>query len=68
MALVDNKYYMMFAWGMQKHAQLGLGDIGSPCSNPRPITYLQDVMIYNVERTKYLIKEKKIFTQTKKFI
>ena len=39
---------MLFAWGMQKQGQLGIGDMNTPFSTPRPISYLQDVIIYNV--------------------
>lgn len=24
----ESKHYMLFSWGMNKHCQLGLGDIG----------------------------------------
>ena len=26
--LADTKHYMLFAWGMNKHGQLGIGDTG----------------------------------------
>jgi len=39
---------MLFSWGMHKHFQLGLGDIGLGSSPPRPITYLQDMVFYSV--------------------
>ena len=59
MTLFDNKYYMLFSWGMHKHNQLGLGDIGLTSSPPRPITYLQDMVFYSV-RDKLIIYLKKI--------
>lgn len=40
--------YCLFSWGMQRHAQLGNGDAVTTQSAPRPISYLQDVMIYSV--------------------
>lgn len=48
MTLYDNKYFMLFSWGMHKHYQLGLGDIGLSSSPPKPITYLQDMVFYSV--------------------
>ena len=32
---------------MNKHGQLGLGDVGNS-STPKPITSLQEVIVYNV--------------------
>jgi len=40
---------MLFAWGMQRHGQLGIGDIQQPYSTPRPISFLQYVMSYSVK-------------------
>lgn len=50
MTIFDNKYYMLFSWGMHKHHQLGLGDIGANSSPPRPITFLQDMVFYSVKK------------------
>lgn len=41
-------YYMLFSWGVQKQGQLGVGDIQAQFSTPRPISYLQYMMIYSV--------------------
>ena len=46
---------MLFAWGMQKQGQLGVGEINALFSTPRPISYLQDVMIYNVKIILHLL-------------
>lgn len=50
MTLFESKYYMLFAWGMHKHSQLGLGDIGANSTTPKPINYLQDIVFYSVQR------------------
>ncbi|EGR28585.1 regulator of chromosome condensation, putative [Ichthyophthirius multifiliis] len=46
--LADTKHYMVFAWGMNKHGQLGIGDTGQNSSMARPITYLQDIIAYSM--------------------
>jgi alpha-tubulin suppressor-like RCC1 family protein len=45
---LSNKNYVVVAWGMQKQGQLGIGDVASSFSMPRTISYLEDVMIYNM--------------------
>ncbi|KRX08322.1 Regulator of chromosome condensation 1/beta-lactamase-inhibitor protein II [Pseudocohnilembus persalinus] len=44
----DTKHYMLFSWGLNKHFQLGLGDIGVNNTPPRPITYLQDTITHSI--------------------
>ncbi|KAL4472690.1 hypothetical protein ABPG74_018639 [Tetrahymena malaccensis] len=48
LVVADTKHYMLFAWGMHKHGQLGIGETGQNSSVPRPITYLQDVTTYSM--------------------